>query len=174
MAPPLPPTQMGFALSPLGRKIVIEMFIDMPCVFSGKMLKTVQDGVLPKFGDSVTFIVHHVPQPWHPHRAWVHEVCMCIGLEFPDKYGAFVRLVVEAFESGRFKDISTFEQTRGQVYEELFALAGKLDGVDVAKLRQMLTLKEDNTGNEITQRIKWACKFHRSRGVHVSPTVYVN
>merc|ERR1711924_119872 len=112
--PPLPPRQMGVALTapePVylidGRintrgHIVIEMFLDFVCPFSCKMFKTVQDGVIPKFGASVSFIVHQVIQPWHPHGAWVHEVCLCVGTEFPSKYATYVRKVIEAFEGGAF------------------------------------------------------------------------
>lgn len=31
-----------------------------------------------------------------------------------------------------------------------------------------------NAGNAVTQRLKWATKLHRARGVHVTPTVHVN
>ena len=31
-----------------------------------------------------------------------------------------------------------------------------------------------NGGNGVTQRVKWAVKNHRARGVHVTPTVFVN
>eukprot|EP00435_Cladocopium_sp_Y103_P032240 s1318_g8.t1 len=31
-----------------------------------------------------------------------------------------------------------------------------------------------NAGNAVTQHLKWAIKFHRVRGVHVTPTVFVN
>ncbi len=31
-----------------------------------------------------------------------------------------------------------------------------------------------NTGNELTQAVKWLVKYHRSYGVHVTPTVFLN
>ena len=30
------------------------------------------------------------------------------------------------------------------------------------------------TNRQVTQHLKWAVKFHRVRGVHVTPTVFVN
>lgn len=31
-----------------------------------------------------------------------------------------------------------------------------------------------NCGNETTQMVKWSTRYHRTRGVHVTPTVFVN
>ena len=31
-----------------------------------------------------------------------------------------------------------------------------------------------NTGNETTQDLKWLVKYHRSQGVHVTPTCFIN
>ena len=34
---------------------------------------------------------------------------------------------------------------------------------------------EGNAGLEqVTQQLKWAVKYHRVRGVHVTPTVFIN
>jgi len=43
-------------------------------------------------------------------------------------------------------------------------------------LNSLLKMSADggNAGNAMTQHIKWACKYHRGRGVHVTPTVHVN
>jgi hypothetical protein len=50
------------------------------------------------------------------------------------------------------------------------------DGVDKDAVKALLmpTGTGGNEGNAMTQEIKWASKFHRTRGVHVTPTVFVN
>mmetsp|Transcript_146386 Transcript_146386/g.280706 ORF Transcript_146386/g.280706 Transcript_146386/m.280706 type:complete len:209 (+) Transcript_146386:235-861(+) len=175
MGPPLPPAQNGFSLSAPGKPVVVEMFLDFVCPFSCKMFKTVQDGVLPKFGEKVSFVVHQVVQPWHAQGTWVHEVCLAVAAEFPSQYAEYVRKVIEAYEGGDFQDESTWDQSRGQVYEDLFKIADGVGGIEVSKLRDMVKLAgTGNAGNQVTQSIKWACKLHRTRGVHVTPTVFVN
>ena len=60
MPPPLPPSHCGTPLSPKGKDIVVELFLDLVCPFSSKMYKVVFDEVLAAFGDKVTFVVHQV------------------------------------------------------------------------------------------------------------------
>merc|ERR1711879_565761 len=72
-------------------------------------------------------------------------------------------------------DDTTWDKTRGQVYEDLLEIASGVDGIDIPVLRGMLNLvSTGNAGNQLTQSVKWACKYHRVRGVHVTPTVFIN
>jgi len=176
MPPALPPTPLGYNLSPAGSPVVVEMFLDLICPFSSKMFQTVQDGVVAEFGDSVTFVIHQVPQPWHPQGSWVHEAALAVKAACPEQYPAFVAEIYKNFDGGAFKDDATWDKNRSQVYEQLLILAEKIDGLDVGKVRAMLQMKPDggNAGNAVTQSMKWACKFHRARSVHVTPTVFVN
>ena len=45
MPPPLNPVAAGHPLSPPGKPVVIELFLDLICPFSSKMYKTVYDEV---------------------------------------------------------------------------------------------------------------------------------
>ncbi|MEK9722523.1 MAG: hypothetical protein VW405_03420, partial [Rhodospirillaceae bacterium] len=61
-------------------------------------------------------------------------------------------------------------------HDRLAAL-GTEAGIDPAAIRAKLSL-DGVTGNQglgdVTQSLKWAVKYHRTRGVHVTPTVFVN
>ena len=76
---------------------------------------------------------------------------------------------------------ATWDKTRNQVYDQLLELLNIKDvpglaDVDAAQVKALLVMNEGggNAGNAMTQHIKWACKYHRGRGVHVTPTVHVN
>jgi len=48
---------------------------------------------------------------------------------------------------------------------------------DAAAVRALLALTSNgsaNSGNGVTQAVKWAVKYHRSRAVHVTPTAFFN
>lgn len=173
MPPPLPPTAQGIALNARGATRV-EMFLDLICPFSVRMLKAV-DGMLASAApNDVNFIVHHVPQPWHPQSTLVHEVALAVQLVDQSAYMPVVRKLMAAYESGKFHDTDTWEKSRAAIYTELVAIVSDAVGeATAAKVADMVKMKE-NGNNEMTQHIKWACKFHRSRGVHVTPTVHVN
>ena len=50
------------------------------------------------------------------------------------------------------------------------------DGVDGAAVKALLlpTLSGGNEGNAMMQDIKWATKYHPTRSVHITPTVFLN
>ena len=180
MGPPLMPTQAGFALTAVRPAIQIECFLDLICPFSSKMFGTVYRDVIPKLGDKakdISFIINQVPQPWHPQGAYVHEAALAVKSVAPSSYPAYVDAIYKAFDGGAFKDDQTWDKSRGQIYGDLMdLLKTSVPDVDVAAVQQALALKPDggNAGNMMTQHIKWAAKYHRTRGVHVTPTVHVN
>jgi len=178
----LPPVQCGFQLSTgLARAPVqIELFHDLVCPFSCKMFKTVFHEVIPKCSGHVQFVLQPVPQPWHPQGTYVHEAALAVKQVAPAAYPAYVDAVFTAYSGGSFKDDTTWDKSRAQIYDELLALLSsgppELATVDAAAVKELLTLKAGvgNVGTEMTQHIKWAVKYHRCRGVHVTPTVHVN
>lgn len=45
----------------------------------------------------------------------------------------------------------------------------------MAEVVDKLAIKgEDNAGSSVTQLVKWCVNAHRVRGVHVTPTVFLN
>ena len=181
MGPPLCPSQAGFALCAASARtpIQIELFLDLICPFSCKMFNTVYNDVLPKIDQSkVSFVVQQVPQPWHPQGTYVHEAALAVKATAPTAYPTYVKAVYDSFSAGFFKDDTTIDKTRNQIYADLLALLSTTDvlrGVDADAVKAQLALTgEGNAGTAMTQHIKWACKYHRCRGVHVTPTVHVN
>lgn len=83
--------------------------------------------------------------------------------------------LAQAFDGGAFKDDSTWSKSRAQIYEELLDLC-TATGIDRSAIASKLAMGEGggNSGNAMTQHIKWAVKYHRCRGVHVTPTCHVN
>lgn len=185
MPPPLNPIAAGHPLSPPGKPVVIELFLDLICPFSSKMYKTVYDEVLPAFGQQVSFVIHQVPQPWHPQGTYVHEVALAVKQVQPGLYPAVCRALFAAYDSGKFTDADTWNKSRAQVfarsapslasryplwpdrslpplqvYEELLDVAAAT-GAPRAAVAALLT--DTGSGSGMTQSLKWAVKFHRVR-----------
>ena len=71
----------GFALSPAGSPITIELFLDLICPFSCRMYKTVYEGVLPKFGAQVCFGEARRPETPDDTSRALGERFRCLGIE---------------------------------------------------------------------------------------------
>ena len=178
---PLNPIQQGFALSAARSPICVELFLDLICPFSSKMFKTVYSDVIPSLPSDtpVNFVLQQVPQPWHPQGTYVHEAALAVKQVAPACYPAYVNAVFAAYDSGKFKDDDTWDKTRSQIYADLLGLLAAdeaLKAVDSAAVAKLLEPSPGggNSGTPMTQHIKWAVKYHRTRGVHVTPTVHIN
>lgn len=132
-------------------------------------------GALAKYGDKVCFQLNQVPQPWHPQGTYVHEAALAVRDAAPASYAAYVDAIFTAYDGGAFQDDATWDKSRAQIYEQLLDIAAAT-GIDRAAVASRLAMGEGggNSGNAMTQHIKWATKYHRARGVHVTPTVHVN
>jgi predicted DsbA family dithiol-disulfide isomerase len=175
MGPPLPPTTTGAIFGNAAAPIRVELFLDLICPFSRKMWGAVIESGVPQAMNQVCFIVNQVPQPWHPQGTYVHEAALAVKEVAPHLYGPYVTALYAAFDAGKFKDDDTWNKSRQMIYEELLDIAATV-GVDRASVQAMLTIGSDggNAGSGMTQAIKWCVKYHRTRGVHVTPTVHVN
>ena len=179
MGPPLSPVALGHVLNAAAAAapIRVECFLDLICPFSRKMFATLTDGVIDKSGDKVCFIMHQVPQPWHAQGSYVHEAALACKEIAPAKYQDYCAAIYKEFDTGKFTDRQTWDKSRSQLNGELIEVA-KSVGVDgdamTSKLAMRASMDGNNVGNEMTQAMKWAVKHHRTRGVHVTPTVFVN
>lgn len=76
----------------------------------------------------------------------------------------------------KFYDDSAYFKTRAQMHEELAGIAAAF--VPKEGFEKLVAFKVEeggrNTGNEMTQDLKWLTKYHRSCGVHVTPTCFMN
>ncbi len=125
-------------------------------------------------GKPVQFLVQNVIQPWHAVGSLMHEVSLAVKSMQPSHFYPFVNRIFDAQES--FSDVATENMTRGEINEALVALAVEV-GVPREALEERIALTGGgggNAGSATTQDVKWACKYHRSRGVHATPTVFVN
>lgn len=125
-------------------------------------------------GKPVQFLVQNVIQPWHAVGSLMHEVSLAVKSTQPSHFYPFVNRIFDAQES--FSDLATEKMTRGEIMEALVSLAVEV-GVSRKGLEERIALRGGgggNAGSATTQVVKWACKYHRSRGVHATPTVFVN
>ncbi len=75
-----------------------------------------------------------------------------------------------------FFDDHAKDLSRIQIYEKLVVIGGE-SNYDVSYLSGLLRLndvKGNNGLGVVTQHLKWPVKYHRMRGVHVTPTVFIN
>eukprot|EP00999_Lentomonas_sp_LEN2_P000720 NODE_1716_length_758_cov_88.678288_g1667_i0.p1 GENE.NODE_1716_length_758_cov_88.678288_g1667_i0~~NODE_1716_length_758_cov_88.678288_g1667_i0.p1 ORF type:complete len:212 (-),score=21.80 NODE_1716_length_758_cov_88.678288_g1667_i0:40-675(-) len=161
----------------------VECFCDPVCPFSCKMLKTLATSVVDSAPEHIEFVVHHCPQPWHPQSGMTIEAALaveevCIKSGKPDDSLSFYKVLCE--HQQQFVDVETYDKSRKQICDELADLAGAT-GVDREAVRALLQLNPEelaqgfkNPGTCVNQRFKQHVKFHRKRGVHVTPTVFVN
>lgn len=172
--PPLPRfpvgTPINAAASPQAR---VELFLDLCCPFSKKMFAVVLDQLCPALEaekpGQVQFVVQNVPQPWHPQSAYMHEASFAAKHVAPESFGAYCKAVFDNLDS--FVDGPTMHKSRVQIYDDLADIAGSV-GIDRAAFLAELAI--DGSGNKTTQEMKFAVKYHRARGVHVTPTVHLN
>ena len=180
MAPPLPSVPAGIKLTnSFSSGVVVELFHDVCCPYSKKMFDTVFLSLIPALEaenliGSIQFLWQSVPQPWHAQSCCMHDAIMAASILDVEKNPTYI-LNIFAKQTDFFDD-QVKDLSRVQIYEKL-AVIGKESGYDISSLATLLSL-EDVTGNEglgnVTQHLKWAVKYHRIRGVHVTPTVFIN
>ncbi len=181
MPPPLPPKPLGTYLTVYPSTpptIEVQCYLDMVCPFSCRMYRTLYEDVLPaikadKIKEAAIAIkIYHVVQPWHPQSTLVHEAALAIKkADTTEAYLAYLLWITKKFKDGKFTDEDTWKKSRDEIYSDLTSGQNK-----VVEAQEILSPKEvtGNSGNGVTQDIKWACKHHRAMGVHVTPTVFVN
>eukprot|EP00511_Aplanochytrium_stocchinoi_P007901 CAMPEP_0204847044 /NCGR_PEP_ID=MMETSP1347-20130617/2444_1 /ASSEMBLY_ACC=CAM_ASM_000690 /TAXON_ID=215587 /ORGANISM="Aplanochytrium stocchinoi, Strain GSBS06" /LENGTH=204 /DNA_ID=CAMNT_0051987847 /DNA_START=28 /DNA_END=639 /DNA_ORIENTATION=- len=174
------PRKQGKSESAVRDSVQIELFLDYVCPFSSKMFLTLEK-IWPKLTSDkdASFVFHQIPQTWHPQGSYCHEAALVVReLGTVSQYFDFSKLLFT--DQKKYFDDATWNKSRAQIYDELSALAEKV-GIEkedfLCNLRPNKSLKDTgflNYGNAITNELKFAVKFHRKRGVHVSPTVFLN
>ena len=180
MAPPLPPTPVGIRLNNASApQLTVEMFHDVCCPFSKKMYDTIYGGVFGHFrehglADRIDFVWQSVPQPWHAQSCLMHDAVMAAHLLDASKIADFLHAVFQ--RQTDFFDDATKDMTRIEIYRNLADIGGTC-GYTTSAMHDLLNLEgvQGNGGlGDVTQNLKWAVKYHRGRGVHVTPTVFIN
>jgi len=178
--------------------IVVELFQDLCCPFSRKVSKTISseggvidriksDGALTSAGVEIVF--HNVPQPWHPQSPVMHEAMFAVSCAVghrDDLVHQYIRAAYDEFYS--FTDLKMIkDKTRRDIHVMCADIAARtlgddLGGAEVFKAKVLsfldsshLTVEEPHMAlGEVTKLLKFAIKYHRLRGVHVTPTVFIN
>ena len=180
MAPPLPSVPAGIKLTnSFSSGVVVDLFHDVCCPYSKKMFDTVFRSLIPALEKEnliggIQFLWQSVPQPWHAQSCCMHDAIMAASILDVEKTPTYI-LNIFAKQTDFFDDQAK-NLSRVQIYEKLAAIGGE-SGYDISSLSALLSL-ENVKGNEglgnVTQYLKWAVKYHRVRGVHVTPTVFIN
>ena len=180
MAPPLPSVPAGIKLTnSFSSGVVVDLFHDVCCPYSKKMFDTVFRSLIPTLETKnliggIQFLWQSVPQPWHAQSCCMHDAIMAASILDVEKTPTYI-LNIFAKQTDFFDDQAK-NLSRVQIYEKLAAIGGE-SGYDISSLSALLSL-ENVKGNEglgnVTQYLKWAVKYHRVRGVHVTPTVFIN
>ena len=89
--------------------------------------------------------------------------------------------VKELFDDAQsFYDVNVVHETRNQTYKRLAKIAAKV-GLNEEEFYKLLHIDDKpasdgslNTGNGVTNELKFLVKVNRMQGVHVTPTVVFN
>jgi protein-disulfide isomerase len=178
MPPPLPPGPLGHPYKQPEKppKVVIELFHDLTCPFCKKMMDSLKE-VLPEYETkhpgAIQWLYCNVVQTWHPQSALCHEACMAVSEVKKEAVWDFVHAFMDKQED--YFDDKVRSKTPNDIYQELATLAEGATGAPKADVLAKLALKgTGNSGCYVSQLMKWYTKMHRVRGVHVTPTVFVN
>jgi hypothetical protein len=197
-----PKSNPGLRVGPANSEKVCEAFLDFACPYSRKLFQTLtKDTILPAYEKQVSFVFHNVIQPWHHQSLWLHETSYAVKMVAPNSLMPFWKKMFEVVPDSYY-DKHVFGLTRPEFYEKMATLASTvickeegdtLDEQEVKKqLLQWLMPPMQPGGDfppEATKRVGsqptddenplfpytlQTVKFHRKRGVHVTPTVFFN
>ncbi|KAF6002663.1 hypothetical protein F1559_001269 [Cyanidiococcus yangmingshanensis] len=177
-ATPLPkmPVTVPFYRERPYPQVLVEVFLDYNCPYSKKAFLTLWQQVLPlyKAEHRVQFSFGLVPQPWHAQTCYVHEAALAVRQLSGDE-GFWKASAVLFDHQSDWVDENVLDKTRRQVYEELATCLEKAGTVPSASsVLELLLTAPGNGGNAVGAAVKFACRYHRVRGVHVTPTVHIN
>mmetsp|Transcript_5847 Transcript_5847/g.15858 ORF Transcript_5847/g.15858 Transcript_5847/m.15858 type:complete len:220 (-) Transcript_5847:346-1005(-) len=192
--PPIPAQPIGIRLlgNP-GATIVVELFQDVACPFSKRLMLRVLDGddcVMKRIekhatlsGGKVELVFHNVPQAWHPQSAVMHEGFFAYHLAAgSDSAKTIAYLNAFYHQQPQFEDIHTKDKSRVDIHNMCVDIAKSIESDDavIAKMKSNLSFDHltPENGNmglpQVTKALKFSIKHHRLRGVHVTPTVFIN
>lgn len=155
----------------------VELYLDYNCPYSAKLFKKFQDEVFPKV-DNVSFTFIHVVQPWHGVQSSVlHEIGIALSKVVPEKFWEYSGLVFDLIE--HWYDTEIIDMTRGDIIESVLKeVAPLVTETQLKQIRGLVSIRRstipDNTGNGVTGDVKYFTRYHRTRGVHMTPTVFID
>jgi hypothetical protein len=181
MPPPLPPLPLGFG-SPLIPQI--EVFIDYTCPFSAKLFNTLSklkaDDQSQKLCEKVNFVYHCLPQPWHPQGIVIAETVLAlVKVQGSSCFTSASSSLFDPKIQPLFWDDEVGDLSRSGIQDLVLKhTIGEGEGESSIRQQVLSSLailpNSGNGGNEITTTLKQVVKYHRLRGIHVTPTVVIN
>eukprot|EP01126_Amoeba_proteus_P016571 TRINITY_DN17693_c0_g1_i1.p1 TRINITY_DN17693_c0_g1~~TRINITY_DN17693_c0_g1_i1.p1 ORF type:complete len:200 (-),score=24.87 TRINITY_DN17693_c0_g1_i1:65-664(-) len=169
-----PSTKLGLHVGSLYSSFEVELFLDFTCPFSKKSWVRLETDLLPKYGEKIHFIVHKVVQPWHHQSICVHELASVVQALYPSL--AFKCFSVLFENQDAFNNRAVHGLTLEQIYKKLVNMVTTHLGTDPSALISYLLPSSPGEINGVSQK-RWTkneIKYHRTRSVHVTPTVFVN
>lgn len=88
-----------------------------------------------------------------------------------DKFKQFFYRLMDGQEA--YYDEPTATETPNQTRARLADLANEVVGLDRDAFLKAISVGKGNGGTGVTADLKLQIKFHRARGVHVTPTVFL-
>jgi len=169
----LSPTPVGNSTckGKAGAALELELFLDFQCPFSAKMFNALK-GLDKSIYDQVLFKIIQVPQPWHPASCVKHLAARAVMIvcEKEKVEMDFWELSDILFNNVSMRDEDVYEKSFLKLHEEIRdALPEK-----VPKEAFMELMKPETISGTAGKQLKWFVRYHRVRGVHVTPTVFVN
>jgi hypothetical protein len=192
-----PKAYPGLRIGSLASETVCELFVDFVCPYSRKLFTTLKT-VMPSYEAKVCFVFHNVIQPWHHQSLWLHETSFAVKMVSPASLLPFWQIMFE--QAPNYYDKHVFGITRPEFYDKVAALGSTVicneekernenevkeellkwlippmqPGGNFPEEARKLGSKPDDDENALFPYTKQTVKFHRMRGVHVTPTVFFN
>ena len=143
----------------------MHVFIDMCCPFSRKIFRTITTAVQPHYGERVRFVLQLCSQPWHPQSTFLHRALLAVHSAAGS--AAAVTFAARLFDvQESYSDDAVANETPVQLQARLAALAIMDDAIGSDAYAAAYP------GTHVA--LKFAVRYGRQQGVHVSPTVFVN
>ncbi|KAF8940657.1 hypothetical protein EDD21DRAFT_375990 [Dissophora ornata] len=160
----------------------LELYLDYVCPFSAKIWNQVYNNVLPWLAENhpgrVQVIVRNQIQPWHPASILTAEAALAVEKLDPSQFASYSNLLFT--QQKKFFDEAVVDKSRSEQYRDLASLvssslsSSSLTQEAVYSLLQITPVQDPsqstNTGNKVTNDIKYFVKLGRQNGIHVSPT----
>jgi len=169
-----PPLRPLLIVGPYSAPHTLDIFLDYVCPFSAKLAGTIENVLKPllsqKYDGKVKVIIRPQVQPWHASSTYTHEAAFAVARVSPENFWPFSLRLFQKQDD--FFDIPVSTLTPLQIRDKLATIASEvIPPQKVDDFKELLKLKSSpNGGVAVTNDVKYAVKFSRQNGVHVSPS----
>ena len=174
MASKFPTRPVGIVFGTVNNPLtVVEVFVDLLCPFSKRMWDVLyKEEVMEQYSESIQFRWYNTPQPWHFQSTFAHSCVLAMSKVNDDLTKDYLASLFDHQE--QFFDENTHHKCKADILDEMAELGAEL-GVDKQDIISWATMDADNNdGRTVAPALKLCVKYHRARGVHVTPTVFLN